>query len=211
MTRSPFIYSHPLVYGAVMRALYGRHFRDRSIALAAEVPAGASVVEVCAGDCRLYSRFLKQKGVQYRGLDISAPFVAHAKARGIDACIFDLWRDDVPPADVVVLQGSLYQFWSKASEIVTKLRQAAGQKLIVAESVRNLSDSPLRLVAGLSRRLTSVGGDSEHNAGTQPARFDQESLSKLFESIVGLERIFTIPGGREMVGIFHGAARTHHD
>ena len=54
-----------------MMALYGRHYRERQRVVADLVPAGASVVELCAGPGFLYRRHLEKKDVRYKGLDLS--------------------------------------------------------------------------------------------------------------------------------------------
>ena len=69
------IYRHRSLYTALMRLLYrGEGFRSRYETIAALIPAGASVVEACCGDCRLAEEYLLPKGVRYIGLDISKPF-----------------------------------------------------------------------------------------------------------------------------------------
>jgi hypothetical protein len=204
MHKTSLIYAHPWLYQGIMRTLYGAHFSDRYRALAAEVPPRCSVVEVCAGDCYLYENYLRHKQVIYQALDISEPFVEHARARGIDARVFDLWRDEPPKADLVLMQASLCQFLAQAAQVVERLRCVARRKLIIAESVRNLSTSRWWPLAALSRYLTQVPGQAGHANGA--SRFDVDSLTRLFESISGFERSFLIPGGREMVGIFTGGA-----
>jgi SAM-dependent methyltransferase len=201
MTATPLIYRSPRVYGLVMRGLYGRHYGDRYAAVASEVPASCSVLDVCAGDCLLFTRHLRGAEVRYRALDVSPEFVAHARARGIDAGVFDLTDGELPVSDVVVMQGSLYQFITGAAEVLQKLRRAARVKVVVAEPVRNLSDTPI--VGALARQLTRVGRSRDHG----PARFDVESLTRLFERAEGFERAYPIPGGRELVGVFGGGAR----
>ena len=197
------IYSSPWIYQAVMRLLYGRHFQSRYTALAAEIEPGAQVLDVCAGDCYLYLNYLKAKGVDYTALDASPEMVAAAVQRGVKARIFDLWTGEVRPANVVVLQASLYQFYEHAETVLLKLQRSARQRLIVAEPVRNLSDSPLGWLAQLSHSLTVPDAANEQYSGQ---RFNEESLAYLFTSIPGFERSYPIPGGREVIGIFRGTA-----
>lgn len=187
-----------------MRVLYGRHFRARYEAVAREIPNGASVVDVCAGDCYLYRKYLKRKGVAYIALDISKPFVVTARRRGIDAREFNMKIEALPTADVVVMQASLYYFLPDTARALEKLIAAARQRVIVAEPVRNLSDSTNPLLAAISRRSTRAASDDKDVAGD---RFNEASLTELFRANPHLERMFPIPGGREMVGIFRGAAK----
>jgi SAM-dependent methyltransferase len=186
-----------------MRALYGKHFRARYLAIADEIPEGSRVVDVCAGDCYLYLRFLRQKSVEYLGLDLSPRLVEWARRRGVNARVFNLWEDDVPTAEIVVMQASLYQFAPHAEAVLRKLLAAAQKTVIVSDPVRNLSSSDNPLIAGVSRWLTvpTAGGSS-----CSGQRFDAESLSELFRSFTQFERSFFIPGRREIVGIFRGQA-----
>ena len=50
------IYRSATGYELLMRALYGRHYADRMRAVADEVPAGSSVLELCCGPATLYRR-----------------------------------------------------------------------------------------------------------------------------------------------------------
>ena len=195
------IYSSRTVYHLVMRVLYGRHFGARYAAIAAEIPSGAEVIDVCAGDGYLYLKFLRQKSVRYLGLDISPRLVDWARKRGVSARQFNLWQDTLPPGDVVVMQASLYQFLPHAEPIIGKLLSAARHTVIISEPIRNLSSSLLPLVPGLSRHLSAPDSTGGTYTGQ---RFDRQSLAEFFNSFEAFQRSFMIPGGRDMVGIFHG-------
>src|SRR5436305_14222025 len=56
MSETSLIYRSALGYELVMRALYGRHYAERMRAVAAEVPHGSSVLELCCGPATLYKR-----------------------------------------------------------------------------------------------------------------------------------------------------------
>ena len=58
MSQTSLIYRNAALYEAIMRMLYGRHYRDRLAAVAAQVPNGATVVELCCGPGTLYERHL---------------------------------------------------------------------------------------------------------------------------------------------------------
>jgi hypothetical protein len=200
----PIIYSNEWLYHALMRVLYGRYFEARYRALAAEIPERASIVDLCAGDCYLYRKYLRTKLVRYVGLDLSPAFVRAAQKNGVQARVFDVWQDEIPRADLVVMQASLYQFLPHAEEIVAKMLAAARKKVIIAEPVRNLSSSRLSWLAKFSRLLTTP----QNNEGpcSTTARFDEMSLSEVFKSFPAFQRSFFIPGRREMVGIFRGSS-----
>jgi hypothetical protein len=196
-----------MVYTAVVRLLFNRHFVERYRAISDRIPAGAEVVDVCAGDCYLYRRFLKEKHVRYIGLDLSSPFVKWACGRGIRALQFDLWKNEIPEADYVVMQSSLYQFIPREKWVIAKLLKAARKTAVVSEPVRNLSSSNIRWVADLSRILTRpMGGASSYRG----QRFNPSSLSELFHSFPEFQKSCLIPGGREMLGIFQTSTIPPH-
>jgi trans-aconitate methyltransferase len=184
-----------------MRALYGRHFHARYQAIAAFVPPGVEVVDVCAGDCYLYLTQLRAKSVQYLGLDISPQMVAWARRRGIAAQEFNVWQDVIPHADFVLMQASLYQFITHAEHILHRLIIAARQKVIIAEPIQNLTASSHRLLAALTHRLTVPSGTDDSYTGR---RFDRDSLMALFTSFQEFEGGYRIPGEREWIGVFAG-------
>lgn len=195
------VYSNRVLYHVAMRLLYGRYFEARYAAIAEEVPQGSTIVDVCAGDCYLYLGHLRHKGVAYLGLDISPQLVRWARSHGAPAKEFDLWRDQVPTAEVVVLQASLYQFVPYVEAIMHKLLCAARDKLVVSEPIHNLSASGGRLFAWVARYLTAPNSAGEGYVGE---RFDCQSLTTLFGSFDAFQRAWIIPGGREMIGVFGG-------
>ncbi|GMV99959.1 MAG: hypothetical protein AMXMBFR84_10980 [Candidatus Hydrogenedentota bacterium] len=202
---SSWIYSSPWVYGLVMRLLYGSHYGSRYESLAGMIPAGVSLVDVCAGDCRLYTHYLKSKGVSYTALDISPGFVNSARKSDIDARQFDANVDPIPAADFIVMQASLYQFLPDAAPIVRRMLESARQRVLIAEPVRNLSDSNVPVLSGLSRWLTKP---QSGRAGQHGDRFTDESFRSFVCGFSELDQIVPIPGGRELIAVFrrdHGA------
>jgi SAM-dependent methyltransferase len=196
-TRPPsLIYRSPVVYELLMRALYARHYAARMAAVADEVPPGASVLECCCGPATLYRRHLRTRAQGYVGLDVSPRFVSVLRRAGVDARLVDLAEDPapLPGADVAIIQASLYHFLPDAGQLIDRMLEAAGDRVIVAEPVRNLSDSRLSPLARLARRATDPG------VGGHGQRFDEASLDRLMESYSArVLRAFTIPGGREKV------------
>ena len=84
------IYRSPLVYGLAMAVLYGRYYRARTRSVAALVPPGASVLELCCGPGTLYLGYLRAKDVRYRGLDLNPVFVRRLRGLGVDAEVADV-------------------------------------------------------------------------------------------------------------------------
>ncbi len=191
------IYRSPWLYHRVMRLLHGRHFAQRYEMLAAAVPEGSHVVEVCAGDAYLYRHFLKQRQVTYIGLDSSPAFVKSAQAQGLDFRLFDALHDPIPAADVVILQASLYHFPDTAITLIQRMLDAARVKVIISEPVRNLAQSKHPLIARLARWSTRAPGGR-----AAPHRYNAESFRALVEQFPQCREVFMEPGDREMVAIF---------
>lgn len=198
---SSLIYNHRTAYHLLMRLLYGRYFSARYETIAAEVPAGSAVVDVCAGDGYLYLNYLRPKAVQYQALDISPRLVQWMQRHGIQAQQSDVWQDALPPADVVIMQASLYQFLPDAAPVVHKMLRAARQRVIITEPIRNIASSDNPVLRFVGKRLTRP----EEGSGTYQAhRFDQTSLTALFRQFPMLEKSCELPGGREMMIVLLG-------
>lgn len=189
------VYRSAIGYELVMRMLYGRHYAGRLRAIAEHVPAGASVLELCPGPGTLYARHLRRRPGAYTGIDMNERFVARLRRLGASAVQRDLSSSpELPHADVVIMQASLYHFLPDAGEIVDRMVAAARLRVIVAEPVRNLASSPIPMVAALSRLTTDAG------AGGHQQRFDEDSLDDLMARYAEITTAaFTIDGGREKI------------
>jgi len=158
-------------YDLVMRALYGAEYEATYAAVAAHIPDGASVVDLCCGTAHLHRNYLRQRGCSYLGLDANGDFVMHAQRHGVDARWFNVITDPIPSADYVVMCSSLYHFGDTADEVVDRMRRAARRAVIISEPVRNLSDLPV--IGGLAASLTNPG------VGSFEKRFDLASFTAL--------------------------------
>jgi SAM-dependent methyltransferase len=188
-------------YELLMRALYGRHYGSRMRAVADQVPAGATVLELCCGPGSLYLRYLHDRAGSYVGLDANEGFVARLRRRGVDARRLDLAADGnpLPAADVVIMQASLYHFLPDPSPIVDRMLAAASDRVIISEPVRNLASSELPLVGALGRRAADPG------VGSHAQRFTERTLDELMARYRDrLIAALAIPGGREMVYVLAG-------
>jgi SAM-dependent methyltransferase len=194
------VYRSAGVYELAMRVLYGPHYRARYRAVAELIPRGASVLDLCCGPGFLYERHLRCKGVEYTGLDINPRFIARVKRCGGVGRGVDLREDrPLPQADYVIMQASLYHFLPEAGLIVSRMREAARKRVVIAEPIRNWATSRNRFLATLARRQTDPG------LGTYPRRFTEPLLDALFSALsVEPRRSFLIPGGREKVYLFDG-------
>ncbi len=127
--------------------------------------------------------------------------VAWAQSHSVSAAEFDAWNEELPVSDVVAMQASLYQVLPHADRMIRKLLAAARQKVIITEPIRNWANSTNRLVSFVGRRMTKpITPQDAYTA----QRFDQQSLTHLFESFRALERMNLLPGDREMIGVFKG-------
>ena len=168
------IYRSAVAYELAMLGLYGRHYRARSRAVADLIPPGASVLDLCCGPGTLYRRHLRAAGVSYTGLDLNPRFIARVRRLGAEGFVRDLRRiDELPRADCVVIQASLYHFLPDPAPLLSRMERAARHRVIVAEPIRNLAGSRNPLLAALARRQTDPG------AGGWPLRFDEATLDRL--------------------------------
>jgi hypothetical protein len=72
--------------------------------------------------------------------------------------------------------------------------EAARDRVIIAEPIRNLSSSRVPLLAALAGRHTDAG------LGPRPRRFTEQTLDAFFEGLaIRPSRAFLIAGGREKV------------
>jgi SAM-dependent methyltransferase len=202
------VYRNPLIYEGIIRALYGRHYSARYRTVAELIPPGSSVLELCCGPGVLHDRQLRHMGVEYTGLDVNRRFLARVNRQGGRGYVWDLHGDrPLPPADSVIMQGSLYQFLPDAAPVVRRMLRAARERVIIAEPIRNLAASRLPLLAACAGRQTDAG------LGARPRRFTEESLDDFFAMLgVRPSQSFLIPGGRERVYVFEPApaiARSH--
>lgn len=179
-----------------MRVLYGRHYQARTRAVAAEVPEGSSVLELCCGAGTLYTRHLRGRVAHYTGLDVNGRFIETLRRAGADAREIDLGADTrpLPQADVVIMQASLYHFLPDAEAIVERMLAAARDRVIVSEPVRNLASSELPLIGALGRRAANPG------VGHPAQRFTETTLDLLMQRHHSrVLKVSLIPGSREKV------------
>jgi SAM-dependent methyltransferase len=188
------VYRSAALYEAVMRVLYGRHYGARQRAIAALIPEGSTVLELCCGPGTLYRRHLAGKRVRYLGLDINQGFLRRVRRSGAEAREWDVRSPDpLPPADYVLMQASLYHFMDDPRPLIRRMVVAARRRVILAEPVHNVAKQPGPLGA-IAARLTDPG------TGAQPDRYDEPSLDRVLEPFAALVReARLLPGGREKV------------
>ena len=196
------LYSNTVLYKLVMRGLYGRHYSTRCAKIAELIPPRSTVLDLCCGPAVLYWRYLLQKEVLYTGLDGSAQFVNALVKEKIPAICCDLRGDTtLPHADYVVMQASLYHFLPDVRCLLDRMLQAAREKVIVAEPIRNLATARIPFLSPIAAHLS---GPTDKGS---TSRFTEESLDQLF---LGYSRTviqsFKIAGDREKVYVLRGSA-----
>ena len=198
------IYKSSLLYEAFLMIRYRGEYRERSAAIAALIPDGSSVVDLCCGPATLYFSHLKAKQVSYVGLDINRGFVDRLSARGVKAYFWDAAENQpLPEADYVVMQGSLYHFLPDPYPTVDRMLAAARHNVLLTEPVQNLADSKNPLVSWMASKLADPG------TGDQANRFNE----RLFEEFVDHYRphgrvidFYPIAAGRERLCVLRGGS-----
>lgn len=195
-SQTSLLYRVPWLYHQAMRLLYRQGKRQRLAVTAQYVPAGTTVLDVCSGDCALYSHWLRGRLVDYLGVDIN-PRLLYAGARqGARVRLMDVHQEDLPPADIVVMQASLYQFIPNHHALLQKLLRTARRRVIVTEPVKNWAASSRQWIRQASQWWTNPG------TGPAPHRFTREELEQLFLQY-GASEIKETSGGRDLLGVFH--------
>jgi SAM-dependent methyltransferase len=194
MIPSP-IYWSATGYDLVMRALYGRSYSRLYADVAALIPDGASVTDVCCGTARLYRDFLRARGCRYVGLDYNPVLVRAARRAGTDARVFDLRRDQPPRADFVVMCSSFYHFFDSRTEVLATLLAAANDAVIISEPVHNLTSHPFPPIKKVATWLTNPG------RGSFEARFDPQTFRD-FARDNGATDCFHEASSRQAIAVF---------
>jgi SAM-dependent methyltransferase len=151
------------------------------------------VVDLCCGPATLYTGYLREKSVDYLGLDLNDGYIARLNEAGGRGEVRNLHADTpLPEADFVIMQASLYHFLPEPRPVIERMLAAARSQVIVAEPVRNLATSDNRVLATLGRHFTNAGD------GAQAYRLTEATLDELFRDYAPrVVRQSLIAGGRE--------------
>ena len=199
--RESFVYWHPFIYKFAMRLLYLFNYRDRYKAVADLIPDHCSVMELCAGDGELFHKHLRMKaGIRYMGYDRNRGFVTSCLKKNIPMTEFDITIDPIETrADFVILQASLYQFMPDHEYIIKKMLAQTDRLCIIAEPIRNLKDSKIKLVS----KLASWADRSSEAA--MKKGFDEASADHFFKDRFGLnlQHSMVCAGGQEKIFVLN--------
>ena len=132
------LYKSHTIYSVLIKILYGKYFLNRYRDLRSYIPIGDTVLDVCSGDCNLYHFAIKGRN-QYTGVDINISKLK--KNKNVNQKQLDIINDPIPKADIIILQGSLYQFLPNQKLVIDKLLFNAKKKVIISEPIINIANS----------------------------------------------------------------------
>jgi len=187
------IYSSPLLMELMLRLKYGRFYDLRLKRVTQEVPDGAKVIDLCCGDCAIYFRDLYRKEIDYLGIEINPRMARQVNKKGAKVIVADVRTYEIPPCDVLLCLGSLYQFSDQLAELI-QLAQQVANKIVVLEPVENFANSRNPFISGLAARMTDFG------EGPVSFRFEEDGLVKMLRDFgfSTTERV-----GPELLGIWN--------
>lgn len=189
------VYRAAWIYDMVLWILYRGRPRDRFRHVAEEIPPGSSVLDLCAGTAMLY-RELRKRAVQYMAMDINPILVNSLKRKGVHAVCADILKTDLPNADFVIMNSSLYHFWPNIEFIVRKMLASANKMVIILEPIQSTTHSRLFLLSCFAKWASMVDGVTPH------FHFTPKTFRETMESIPGLVKIETLENGRDMLAVF---------
>jgi len=191
------IYQVPALYRLLMRLGYGPDYAARYALVADRIGESDDLLEVCCGHLGLY-RHLARRGLvrSYVGLEQAPAMLRLARRGGVDVRAFDVRAGGaLPAAGTVIMQASLYQFHDIADTLLPRLWAAARRRLVIAEPVRNLSQSRSRVARWAARALTRTPDGRIHTF-----RYTEATLLELYRRCaIPVSRVDRTPGGREIV------------
>jgi len=171
MGNQSFIYRNISIYRSIMNILYLGKYKERFRPIITEIdklPPHSKILELCFGDV-LIAEHCQRVGYHWKGIDINAHFVKHAKKAGHDASHEDLsMLEVIPKSDLCLMIGSLYHFYPNTESILTKMFNSS-DVIILSEPVLNLSSSK-GLIGYFARRSANAG------KGNEEFRYKESSL-----------------------------------
>lgn len=177
-----------------MRKLYGEQYESRYEDLSKVLAPNKSVVELCAGDGFFYEHYLQYSNPDYTAIEWNGKFALYLKELGANVIEADLNTADIPPADIILIHASLYQF-QDYKEIIRKMFAAARHQLIVAEPIENFASDKNKLKATIAAHLSNPGD------GPKYFRFNRQTLLDAFEGYPE-PAILEIPDNKEIILVF---------
>ncbi|MBI4778931.1 hypothetical protein HY797_00570 [Candidatus Falkowbacteria bacterium] len=169
------IYKQPFLYRLMMRILYGKEYIERFKTIASFIANRSSVVELCCGFGDFYAYGLKDKQIDYLGIDLSPDFVKQGLKNGLNIIEQDVNNFNFSKSDYYVMISSLYHFYPQPEIIIKKMLLAATGNVIIVEPIKNLLNSKYKIISRLALLLTNEGD------GKNSFRFTEESLDRMMK------------------------------
>ncbi len=187
----------------MVRLFFKGFYKKRYEVLQGLIENNSTVVDVCCGDCKIVE-FLKDKNIDYTGLDYNEYFIRTATMKGIKARFCDIRRDDIPQADYILIIGSLYQFIPYHSPLLHKLLSAAKRYLIVSEPIKNYTHSKSRIISYMATMMTNPGD------GAKPYRFNEDTIKQAFRPFrTNIVREFRATNNKEYIVVLGNGQDRH--
>lgn len=191
--KSP-IYHSIETYRFTMKKLYGKQFESRYSNLAEHVPAGKTITELCPGDGYLFENYLKNTNPDYSAVEWNRKFSLYLREMGVKVITQDLTKTKIPSAQVILMQGSLYQFEDHTS-MVEDIFEAAKELVVISEPIDNIVNSKNKIISGIGAHLSNPGDGPKH------FRFTKGSLLETFEGYPE-PQIHHYPAAKEVILVF---------
>ena len=181
-----------------MRGLYGSQMDERYRIVDRWIPDGARVVELCCGCGYLYERYLRQRGIDYFGIDLLPAMTRRLRKLGARVVQGDVLSAELPPADYTIMLGSLYHFHPVEARVIR--RMAAHGRGLILEPISNFSQSTNPLIRLLARWASFIGGTNSSFRLTS-ARLD----AVLHEAGVRVHASEEVLEGQYRLAVFNAA------
>ena len=187
-----------MLYNLAVRLSYRGRYRARYSSVSELIPEGVRIVDYCCGDAEIYNAYLKNRDVDYLGLDFNSRFIPALQKKGVPCKYFNLLTDSSIDADYSLMMASLYQFIPEHGKIVDKILPSTSL-LIISEPVKNLAQSQSSLARKLANWLNNPGDGQKKYRFTSRSfkEFIQKYEDRVVEYVQGeIEDIVVLRGDR---------------
>lgn len=154
----------------------GKEYWEKFKTVSSFIENYSSVMELCCGFGDLYAYALKNKQINYSGVDLSPNFVAYGQKNGINIAEQDINNFGFPQSDYYIIISSLYHFYPNPEVIIKKMLSASTKNVLIVEPIKNLLNSKYKIISRLALFLTNEGGSKN------TFRFTEKTLDKMMKS-----------------------------
>jgi len=190
-------YQWPFLYKLALRLSYRQRYRERYLTVSNLIPDNVRVVDYCCGDAEIYTSYLRQRNIDYLGVDFNERFLSAIRNRSVPCQKLNIREADPVVADYSLMMGSLYQFIPTHVELVDKILRHS-KRFIIAEPVKNHAQSTNWLVQRAAYLLNNPGD------GIKKDRFTPQSFRDFLAKYKDLI-VTCVEGDPEIVVVLRGA------